>query len=137
MKKRFHISFLAALVWVLSSCQASLKPDELYGKWKYIKVEHQNADPPDSLRKEDLKYQSPSIQFSQNNSFVINWGGKILSHGTFTLNGMEILIKETLPDGTSRTFPFSVSQLTDEKIVFETKGDDGSKVTAVKENNTP
>jgi hypothetical protein len=46
---------------------------------------------------------------------------------------MNIRIKENLPAGTTRAFPFWVSELTDKEIVFATLGQDGSKVTAVKE----
>lgn len=132
MKK--HLFCLPVIfLLLLTSCKSSINPDELYGKWKYIKVEHPNADPPDSLISEILAAQSPSIEFSKNNEYVINWGGKELSHGTFTLNGMNIRIKETMPDGTKREFPFYVSELKDKEIIFYTKGEDGSKVTAVKE----
>ncbi len=64
---------------------------------------------------------------------MIIWGGKVLSHGKFTTDGRNIRITESLPDGTTRAFPFWVSELTDKQIVFETTGDDGAKVTAVKE----
>jgi hypothetical protein len=129
-KLSFYIP--AILLIFLISCRSSIKSGELYGKWKYIKVEHPNADPPDSLRSEELTAQSPSIEFLKNNEYVINWGGKELSHGTFTLDGMNIRINETMPDGTKREFPFYVSELTDKEIIFDTKGEDGSKVTAVK-----
>jgi hypothetical protein len=133
IKKHLIFSFAFILIQLLSSCQAPIKSEDLYGTWKYIKVEHPNANPPDSLRREDLNYQSPSIRFFQNNNYLINWGGKVLSHGTFTINGKEIFIKETLPDEAFRTFPFEVSELTNQKIVFETRGEDGSRVTAVKQ----
>ena len=90
------------------------------------------ADPPTSLRPEDLQAQSPSIEFLSNNKFVIMWGGKALSQGTFSTVGQNIMIKEDLPGGQSRKFSFLVSKLTDKDIVFETKGDDASRVTAVK-----
>lgn len=117
----------------LLACTSSIKPGELYGKWKYIKVEHPKANPPDSLTGAELQADAPSIEFSENNTFVINWGGQVLSHGSFSLDGMNIMIKENLPDGTTREFPFWVTGLTGNKIVFETKGDEKSKVTAVKE----
>jgi len=122
------ILLLAAL-----SCNTSISADALFGKWNYIKVIKPNANPPDSVRMSELKVQAPFIQFSKDNKFMIIWGGTLLSHGTFSVEGKNILIKEVLPDGTTRQFPFWVSELTGKEIIFETKGEDGSRVTAVKE----
>ncbi len=61
------------------------------------------------------------------------WGGKVLSHGKFSIAGHNINYTESLPDGTTRQFPFWVSKLTDKDLVFETTGVDGSRVTAVRE----
>ena len=120
-------------ILAISSCKSSLNANELYGKWKYVKVENPNANPPDSVESSELQRQSPSIQFSKNNELVITWGGKVLSHGKFKTEGQNIQYTETLPDGKTREFPFWVSKLTDKDLVFETKGVDGSRVTAVKE----
>jgi len=117
----------------LSSCGTSVKPENLYGKWKYINVQNPNASPPDSVSGQDLAMQAPSIQFSKNDDLVITWGGKVLSHGKFRTEGQNIQYTETLADGKTRTFPFWVSKLTDKVLVFETKGTDGSRVTAVRE----
>ena len=130
-KPLFYATFILSLL--MAACNPSIKPAGLYGTWKYTRVEHPNADPPDSLTSEVLASQSPSIEFLNNNQYLINWGGKVLSHGSFTVDGMNIRIKETLADGTKREFPFYVSELTDKEIVFDTKGEDGSKVTAVKQ----
>jgi hypothetical protein len=129
-----HLFYIPAvlLMFVIGSCKSAIKPEDIYGKWKYTKIEHPNADPPE-MPAAQLQSQSPSIEFSKNNEYEIIWGGKILSHGKFTTDGMNIRIKENLPDGTTREFPFWVSELTDKEIVFETKGEDGSKVTAVRE----
>ena len=124
---------LILFILVISSCKSSISADDLYGKWKYIKVEKPNAYPPDSVSSTVLNKQSPYIQFSTNNTLVIMWGGKVLSHGKFTIEGQNIQYTESLPDGATRKFPFWVSKLTDKDLVFETKGEDGSRVTAVKE----
>ena len=123
---------LLTIFLLLSACGTSVTSEKLYGKWKYIKVENPNANPPDSVSSADLAAQAPSIQFSTNNELVINWGGKVLSRGKFRTEGQNIQYTETLPDGKTRTFPFWVSKLTDKDLVFETKGADGSRVTAVK-----
>ncbi|MGZ3873926.1 MAG: hypothetical protein ACXVJD_13470 [Mucilaginibacter sp.] len=114
------------------SCTRPVKPGDLYGKWRYIKIEHPHTDAPD-IAADELKKQAASIEFSSNNTFVIMWGGKMLSHGKFTTEDNKILIKEELPDGTTRSFPFYISELTAKEMLFETKSGMYSKVTAVKE----
>jgi hypothetical protein len=116
-----------------ASCELTVKPENLYGKWKYIKVQNPNASPPDSVDSQEIAAQAPFIQFSKDNDLVITWGGKVLSRGKFRTEGQNIQYTETLADGKTRTFPFWVSKLTDKDLVFETKGADGSRVTAVKE----
>jgi hypothetical protein len=130
---KYNLSIAAIIVFFVASCKSPIKPEDLYGKWNYIKVEHPDANPPDSLQKAELDYNKPSIQFTNKNQVIMIWGGKVLSHGTFTTDGQSIKIKEELPDGTSREFPFWVMSLTEKQIVFETTGADRSRVTAVKE----
>ena len=130
---RYIILISVAVSLFFSSCGISIKPENLYGKWKYVKVENPNASPPDSVSSGDLAAQEPSIEFSKNNDLTIVWGGKVLSHGKFRTEGQNIEYTETLTDGKTRTFPFWVSKLTDKDLVFETKGADGSRVTAVRE----
>lgn len=126
--------FLATItLFLFSSCGATVKPENLYGKWTYIKVQNLNTSPPDSVSSQDLAMQAPYIQFSKNNGLVIMWGGKMLSHGKFRTEGRNIQYTESLADGKIRTFPFWVSKLTDKDLVFETKGINGSRVTAVRE----
>jgi hypothetical protein len=134
MKPLRIICTLLTLSFFIVSCKPSIAPADLYGKWKYIKVEQPYAHPPDSVSSTDLAYQKPYIRFSTDNTLLIMWDGKVLSHGKFVTKGRNIIYTETLPDGTTRTFPFWVSELTDNRIIFETKGEDGSRVTAVKAN---
>ena len=131
---RKHVIYIPALVilFFFAGCKSSIKPGDLYGKWKYIKIEHPDAGPAE-MPAAQLQNASPSIEFLKNGGYVIIWGGKALSHGTFTTDGMNIRIKENLQDGTSRAFSFWVSELKDNEIVFATLGQDGSKVTAVRE----
>jgi len=125
--------FLSAILISLSiaSCKSSISPDELYGKWNYVKVEQPSEDPPvtDSA---ELRKQTASIEFFKNNDYAINWGGKVLSHGHFTTSGRNIMIKEVLADNSTREFPFWVTELSDNRIVFNTKGENRSIVTAAK-----
>jgi hypothetical protein len=114
------------------SCKSSISPADLYGKWKYVKVEHPD-DPTDSVRSAELAYDKPYIRFYGNDSLQMIWGGKLLSHGIFTIDGHNIRYKEQLSDGTTRAFPFWVIKLTDKEIVFETTVADKSRVTAAKE----
>ncbi len=132
IKHGFYIVVLLAIC-LFASCKATISADDLYGRWKYIKVQNPNANPPDSVRGSELAIEAPYIQFTKNNRLTIIWGGKVLSQGNFSINGHNINYTESLPDGSTRKFPFWVSELTDREIIFETKGDDGSRVTAVKE----
>ncbi|HVW94673.1 MAG TPA: hypothetical protein VHA56_01725 [Mucilaginibacter sp.] len=118
---------------ILAGCKNSIDQAKLYGKWKYIKVGHPTAHPPDSVSDSELKYASPSVEFFRNDQYVIMWSGKVLSHGKFSTEGMSINITETMPDSSTREFPFWVTKLTDKTIVFETKGDEKSRVTAIRE----
>jgi hypothetical protein len=131
IKNKLFAGAFALLLFV--SCHSAIKPEAIYGKWKYVKVENPNSHPPDSVSSTELAQNSPYIQFSKNDSLLIYWGGKVLSHGTFRLDGSNIHFKEILADGKTREFPFWVSKLTDNDLVFETTGEDGSKVTALKE----
>jgi hypothetical protein len=121
------------MLLLIAACKPTVKPADLYGTWKYVKVENPNETPPDSVSKTDLQEQFPSIRFSKDDSLIIIWGGKILSRGKFVLDGMNIRYSEILPGGKTRTFPFYISKITDKDLVFETLGEEGTRVTAVKE----
>jgi len=117
---------------LILSCKPSINSGELYGKWDYIKIEHPKGDRPDMTTNE-LKQQGASIEFSKDNTFVIMWGGKALSKGKFTAEGEKIQINESLPDGTTRSFAFYITKASATEITFETKANENSRVTAVKE----
>ena len=123
----------ASLILLISACKQNLAPERLYGKWKYTRVLNPKAIPPDSVKMMVLDEQKPYIVFAKNNTLEIYWGGKVLSKGTFTTNGNNINVLEQLQGGKTRGFPFYVSELDDKHIVFESMGEDGSKVTAVKQ----
>lgn len=130
---KFYRTLFILVACSFFSCNSSISADQLYGKWKYVKSEQPNASPPDSTSAEVMKIDDPFIQFFKNNTLQIWWGGKMISHGRFTTDGRNIQYTETLADGSTRKFPFWVSVLNDKQIVFETKGEDGTRITAVKE----
>ena len=121
------------LVVMIVSCKPAIKSATLYGTWKYLKVDNPNSTPPDSVSKDELLVQAPFIKFTESDSLIIVWGGKVLSHGKFHMEGNNISYKEDLPGGSSRTFPFYVSKIDGKYLVFETLGEQGTRVTAVKE----
>lgn len=123
---------VALLLSLLASCQLSIKPEALYGKWKYVKIENNSVASTNNVTPEQLQWEEPYIKFTKD-SLLIWWGGQVLTHGTYKIDGDKIRFKEIQPGGKIREFPFIVSKLDDKNLVFETKGDDGSKVTAVKE----
>lgn len=126
------ILFITLIMAGIASCKTAVSPKNLYGRWQYIKVEHPNANPPDSVSNHDLAYAAPFIQFSKNDSLLMVWSGSVLSKGKFHTDGNNIRYTEDLPDGTKREFPFWVIKLTDQEIVFETTVEEKSRVTAVR-----
>ena len=133
MLKNKLLVIVACLGITLSACKSSIKPGELYGKWKYVKIENLDIRSTTNVTSEQLEAESPYIQFSKNDSALIWWGGKVLTHGSYRIEGDQIMFKEILADGKTREFPFIVSKLDDKNIIFETTGDDAARVTAVKE----
>jgi hypothetical protein len=129
---KYKLPFVALLVLIVS-CKPAIKSADLYGTWKYIKVENPNQTPPDSVRHDELQAQAPYIKFTKSDSLLIIWGGKLLSHGKFHMDGNNISYTENLVDGSSRTFPFYISKIDGKNLVFETLGEEGTRVTAVKE----
>jgi len=124
---------LVAFIVVLSACKPAIKSADLYGTWKYLKVENPNETPPDSVSHDALMVQVPYIKFTKNDSLIIFWGGRMLSHGKFHMEGNNISYTESQADGSIRTFPFYVSKIDGKNLVFETLGEHGTRVTAVKE----
>ena len=129
--KRYAFLVLATTL-LFTACGSGINVDKLYGRWRYIKVENPNANPPTYVPRQQLKTEQPYVEFSQNNEMQIVWGGKVLSYGTFTVDGSNIHFTEQLPEGQKREFPFFVSSFNGRDMVFETLGKDGTRVTAVK-----
>ena len=134
MFKRNILYAAAALLFVMPSCKQVLTPQTLAGKWNYIKVENPySPNPPDTVPSQDIALNKPYIQLSATGQLLMMWGGKILSHGTYKIDGQNISYTETITDGNKRTFPFYIKTLTDKQIIFETKEQDAVRVTAAKE----
>jgi hypothetical protein len=131
IKKTLLIIALPLLM--LTACKHSIKPEALYGDWKYIKIDKPKSDDlTDTVSKEDLAANAPYITFAKDNQLTIHWGGQVLSHGKYVVADDNINYTEQLADGKTRTFPFYVSKLDAQNIVFETLDKNGSRVTAVK-----
>ncbi|MCC8408847.1 hypothetical protein LJ707_07890 [Mucilaginibacter sp. UR6-1] len=133
MAKNIILSINIMLLFLITGCTGDLKPENLRGKWKYVKVFNPKANPPDSVSTMQLEELKPYIEFTGNNKLQIVWNGKVLSKGTYHIEAHNIRFKEELSEGQTREFPFYVSKLTEKEIVFETMGSDGSRVTAVRE----
>ena len=132
MRNTIFILLFILTAGIYTACRPAISPGKLYGKWHYIKVYKPEAFPPDSVSAMELEEMEPSIEFYKDNKLRILWGGKVLSQGSYTIDGSNIRFNDVFDDGTSREFPFYVSELSDKKIIFETLGKDGSRVTAVK-----
>lgn len=128
--KTYSIIIYAFLIISLASCTGSIEQKDIYGRWNYINVK--NADPEDITTDEELKQQSPAIIFTETNDLIIEWGGKQLSHGKFKMDGKMIRYTEYLEGGRTRDFPFLISQLSGDKLIFETMEKNYTRVTAIK-----
>jgi hypothetical protein len=91
---KYYPLLLILTLLSFAACKSSVSPQDLYGKWKYTRVRNPNASPPDSVGKMTLQSEKPFIEFTQKDSLIINWDGKVLSHGTFTVDGANIRYKE-------------------------------------------
>lgn len=130
MLQKFRFFLLLGFLCV--SCSRSLQLEDLYGEWKYVKVETpKNAE--ENVSAEELAELTPSIHFSRENDLVIMWGGKRLSHGKFRIEGRMIRYKEYLGEGKTREFPFLVSKITATELVFETMNRESTRVTAIRQ----
>lgn len=114
----------------LSSCTKSIDQKDLYGRWNYIKVV--NADPEDITGDQELKEASPAIIFTETNDLVIEWAGEQLSYGKYKLDGKMIRYTESLQGGRTREFPFLISKLSDNELVFQTMEKNYTVVTAIR-----
>lgn len=112
------------------ACTGSVKQEELYGRWNYIKVK--NADPEDITSDEEVKREAPAIIFNSENELFIEWGGKQLSHGKYKLDGRMIRYTEFLEGGRKREFPFLITEIDGDKLIFETMEKNYPRVTAIK-----
>ena len=117
---------------LIPGCSRSVDQMNLIGKWDYVRIENLNAQSEDSTTAEDLKIAKPYIQFTAENKVQIIWDGKVLSSGTYRLDGQMIRYQENLPGGRQREFPFLVNSLSEEKIVFQTMSNENTRVTALK-----
>lgn len=120
---------------ILGACSIPVNREKLTGTWDYIKIENLNKQSEDSTTVEELRAAKPYIRFSEKGDLQIVWAGKLLSSGTFHIEGKMIRYKEKLPDGSIRKFPFLVKGLSETQLVFETMSRDGTRVTAVRRNN--
>jgi len=132
MTTRISFCFLLVII-AFTACKHVIKPEEVIGKWRYIKVSNPySRNPDDTVSARELNEKSPSVIFSQGGDMLILSEGKILSHGRYKLDGNNIRVTEQLADDKTRNFSFYIISLTDKQIIFETKEDDAVRVTATR-----
>lgn len=119
------------MIFCLVSCSSEIKKEDLVGEWQYLKILNVR-NPVESTSAEEIAAQQPSIRFTPNNDLIIEWGGKQLSHGKFRVEGKLIRYSEQLSKGKTREFPFLVSELTADRLVFETMESEATRITAKK-----
>jgi len=127
---KYSFPVLIFCILLCSSCSFEIEKSDLVGRWNYIKVV--NADPEDITSNEELKQASPAIIFTETNDLTIEWGGKQLSKGKYKLDGKMIRYTESLEGGRTREFPFLISKLSDNELVFQTMEKNYTVVTAIR-----
>ncbi|TZF83621.1 hypothetical protein FW774_09090 [Pedobacter sp. BS3] len=125
------------LIWiiislVLVSCNSSIKPELLYGRWHYVKVEYLNNPEAKAMDAQEVAANKPYIEFSRNGDLIMVWNGKVLSHGKYTIADNLIRYQEILDGGRIREFPFLVQKLTPDELVFQNMEQQSTRVTAKK-----
>src|ERR1700761_2586613 len=78
------------ILLMVTSCKPTVKPESLYGTWKYTKLENPNANPPDTMTAEKLQANSPSIRFTKSDNLIIIWSDTVLLRGKFVVDGSNI-----------------------------------------------
>lgn len=131
IERTFRI-FAFCMVLISFSCSSPMETKDLYGEWKYIKVENPNQNPPNTTSEEELAENDPSISFNSKAEMVMIWGNKQLSHGTFKLEYPTISYQERMKDGKIRDIRFLIKKFDKDILVFETMEADAVRVTARK-----
>lgn len=122
--------FILGLIIMFWGCTPSVEDKDVYGVWQYIKVENPNQG--EVTPDEELKENTPSIQFSEGNRLEMIWGGKVLSKGTYHIEYPVINYEENLQENGSRKIKFLIKKLEDDILVFQTMEADAVRVTARK-----
>jgi hypothetical protein len=81
-----------------------------------------------------MEEQKPYFSFHEEGKAEIYSGGKILSQGTFTIEGDLIQQEEILAGGTKRKNVFLVKELKGNRLIFETMLAPIIRITAEKVN---
>lgn len=129
MKHILGALLFCALFWV--SCNGKSEED-LYGKWNYLEVSNPEQSPVHKSDPAEIAAKSPSIVFEKGGRLVMNWDGKVLSHGSFKLEYPNIAYIEQLPKGKTRNIRFLIKKMEADTLVFQTQEADPVRVIAVK-----
>ncbi|MBU2047090.1 MAG: lipocalin family protein [Bacteroidetes bacterium] len=107
-----------------------MNKENLIGDWHYTKVEYTNKSMQDVSP--DISEQKPYFSFHADGKAEIYSSGKVLSHGTFTLENNIIRYEEVLDGGVKRKIPFLIKELDGNHLVFETMQAPQQRITALK-----
>jgi len=130
MKSFLIYSFLLI---VLVGCIVSINRQDLVGKWNYISYEYQNKSLNKTLA--NIALQKPSIVFNKDGSALIYSSGKVLSSGTYQLDGKIIRYVEVLQNGQKRNIPFLINELNNDELIFQTMDAEVKIITSKREKS--
>lgn len=123
---------MCTVLLMVLSCGAPVKQEDLYGQWNYLEVSNPEQGPASKSDPSEIKEKEPSICFYNNGDLVMNWGGKVLSKGTFALEYPDIAYVEHLEGGKTRKIRFLIKKMAADTLVFQTQDADPVRVVAVK-----
>ncbi|MBD3748650.1 MAG: hypothetical protein IE931_04060 [Sphingobacteriales bacterium] len=118
-------------LFMLFSCTSGIKKADLIGNWRYTKIAYVSPSMKDLAP--DITEQKPYFSFHQDGKAEIYSSGKVLSHGTYTIENNIIRYEEVLDGGVKRKIPFLIKELDGHYLIFQTMQAPEQIITAEKE----
>jgi hypothetical protein len=130
LKHCFYIlTFLT--ICLLVACKPAVTPDQLYGRWKYTKIEIPTAPQYTDDAKSYL-VDPTSIQFLKDSTVEIITPSQVQFRGHFTDDGYNLHVNGKYNDGSTAKMELWVMKLTKKEFVFKIDGQNPWIVTTVK-----
>ncbi len=130
IKHGFYVLTLF-IICVFTACKPSVPADQLYGRWKYTKIDIPSA-PQETEAAKSYLVDPTSIQFLKGSTIEIITPSHVQFRGHFTNNGYNLHVNGKYNDGSSAKMELWVMKLTQKEFVFKIDGQNPWIVTTVK-----